>query len=82
MVQRFTYRNDSTEQNTFTIVSQHPNILQILDPKVVIGGFASEHIRIKVPKRDKLGLAEVLLFVTDQDEKTFETILFRLTFTN
>ena len=50
-------------------MSSHPNVLTILDSKVSIPGGETEYIRVKMPKKEKAGLAEVMVFVSDEDDK-------------
>ena len=82
MIQRFIYNNEAQSSSQYEIISQHPNVLKILDPKIVIKAKHREHIRIKIPKVLKPGPADVRVFICDKDEKIFDCILFRITFTN
>ena len=67
--------------SNFEIVSSHPNVLAVLDSKIAIKGAHREHIRLKIPHRERPGIAEVMVFVQDEDEKIFDSIMFRITYT-
>eukprot|EP00828_Plagiopyla_frontata_P035682 TRINITY_DN4727_c0_g3_i2.p1 TRINITY_DN4727_c0_g3~~TRINITY_DN4727_c0_g3_i2.p1 ORF type:complete len:171 (+),score=27.48 TRINITY_DN4727_c0_g3_i2:89-601(+) len=79
-VQKFIYYNKTNYQSNFQFTSQAPQLLEIKDQKIGIKAGGRETIRFKVTGQQEEGTTNVFVFASDEDEKIFQCLLFKISY--
>ncbi|KAM9752077.1 nephrocystin-4 isoform 2-T2 [Menidia menidia] len=77
---KITYTNPYTSSRMFLLRSDHPDLLQFREDKFQIGGGESYTIGLRFAPSQSPGLAEILVYVNNLEEKTEETFCVKVNY--
>jgi nephrocystin-4 len=77
---RITYTNPYPHKKTFTLLTNMPDLLQFKETIIDVEGGAEHTIGLKFSPVMKTGVAEVMVFINDEDDKNEETFKINATY--
>ena len=78
--QQFSYTNNSSQWRLIDFVSSNPELMQISDGTQGFNEKETKNIPTYFPPSNRRGTAEIMVFVTDRENKMYDCLLFSVNY--